>query len=432
MSFFRGCVVFPFLDADGSITGAYGKRITPKLKAGSVYQVYWITERTRLFNERVLLDAKEIILCKNPLEALIWWQQGFQRVIALMSCHAFKQIHLDLLREHRIERVYLALCGTAAELDAMRTIAVMMEAANMVLFPDGQDASHFVNHRTPSGRLCRVARTGDQGVTTITSIDLELLEAYRRYLYRYRKPRDHTPLDLSTQRMRLMEVTGFLKCMRYYDIIQSNFFSKFPLPRVPRKLPLVIPAEQEIELIFHQTLAKGRMGLRDRAILEVYYATGIRRSELAQLDLADIDFTEQVITIRKGKGSLDRKVPIAPRALDWLQRCIEDLRPEQLTLESGIAVFLGRAGRRIQRSALTDLVGEYVRRSGVGKEGACYLMRHASATHMLKHGADIRYVQELLGHQDIKSTQIYTHVTISDLNAVYRRTHPAAKKSTKS
>ncbi|SEB16449.1 tyrosine-type recombinase/integrase [Marinobacterium iners] len=383
MSFFRGCVVFPFLDADGSITGAYGKRITPKLKAGSVYQVYWITERTRLFNERVLLDAKEIILCKNPLEALIWWQQGFQRVIALMSCHAFKQIHLDLLREHRIERVYLALCGTAAELDAMRTIAVMMEAANMVLFPDGQDDSHFVNHRTPSGRLCRVARTGDQGVTTITSIDLELLEAYRRYLYRYRKPRDHTPLDLSTQRMRLMEVTGFLKCMRYYDIIQSNFFSKFPLPRVPRKLPPVIPAEQ-------------------------------------------------VITIRKGKGSLDRKVPIAPRALDWLQRYIEDLRPEQLTLESGIAVFLGRAGRRIQRSALTDLVGEYVRRSGVGKEGACYLMRHASATHMLKHGADIRYVQELLGHQDIKSTQIYTHVTISDLNAVYRRTHPAAKKSTKS
>lgn len=383
MSFFRGCVVFPFLDADGRITGAYGKRITPKLKAGSVYQVYWITERTRLFNERVLLDAKEIILCKNPLEALIWWRQGFQRVIALMGCHAFKQIHLDLLREHRIERVYLALCGTAAELDAMRTIAVMMEAANMVLFPDGQDASHFVNHRTPSGRLCRVARTGDQGVTTITNIDLELLEAYRRYLYRYRKPRDHAPLDLSTQRMRLMAVTGFLKRMRDYDIIQSDFFSKFPLPRVPRKLPPVIPAEQEI-------------------------------------------------TIRKGKGSLDRKVPIAPRALDWLQRYIEDLRPELLTLESGIAVFLGRAGRRIQRSALTDLVGEYVRWSGVGKEGACYLMRHASATHMLKHGADIRYVQELLGHQDIKSTQIYTHVTISDLKAVYRRAHPAAKKSTKS
>lgn len=300
-----------------------------------------------------------------------------------MGYPAFKQIHLDLLREHRIERVYLALCGTAAELDAMRTIAVMMEAANMVLFPDGQDASHFVNHRTPSGRLCRVARTGDQGVTTITNIDLELLEAYRRYLYRYRKPRDHAPLDLSTQRMRLMAVTGFLKRMRDYDIIQSDFFSKFPLPRVPRKLPPVIPAEQEI-------------------------------------------------TIRKGKGSLDRKVPIAPRALDWLQRYIEDLRPELLTLESGTAVFLGQTGRRIQNSALTDLVGEYVRRSGVGKEGACHLMRHASATHMLKHGADIRYVQELLGHQDIKSTQIYTHVTISDLKAVYRRTHPAAKKSTKS
>lgn len=145
--FFRGCVVFPFLDTDGSITGAYGKRITPKLRAGSVYQVHWITERTRFFNERTLIDAREVILCKNPLEALIWWQQGFQRVIALMGCHAFTQAHLDLLRRYRIERVYLALGGTAVELKAMRTIAVELNRANiaalMLLFPDGQDASHF-------------------------------------------------------------------------------------------------------------------------------------------------------------------------------------------------------------------------------------------------------------------------------------------------
>lgn len=265
------------------------------------------------------------------------------------------------------------------------------------------------------------------GITRISDVDLDLLEAYRRYLYRYRKPRDNTPLELSTQRMRLMAVTGLLKRLHYHDIIRSDFYKKFPLPHVPRKLPKVIPEEQEIELIIHQTLTKGRIGLRDRAILEVYYATGIRRGELAQLDLTDISFSEQTVTIRKGKGSLDRKVPIAPRALYWMRKYIEELRPELLTLESGQALFLGETGQRIQNSKLTDMVGDYVRRSGIGKEGACHILRHATATHMLKNGADIRYVQELLGHQDIKSTQIYTHVTINDLKEVYNRTHPSAK-----
>ncbi|MCG0477193.1 tyrosine-type recombinase/integrase [Pseudomonas aeruginosa] len=171
------------------------------------------------------------------------------------------------------------------------------------------------------------------------------------------------------------------------------------------------------------------MGLRDRAILEVYYATGIRRAELAGLDIRDVDFKHQIVTVRKGKGSQDRRIPIAQRALDSVERYLSELRSKLATVASGEALFLGETGKRIQSSKLTELVGRCIRRSGIGKSGSCHALRHATATHMLRHGADIRYVQEMLGHLCIESTQIYTHVTITDLQGVYSRTHPAARGS---
>ncbi|MBC9249124.1 hypothetical protein A9179_02420 [Pseudomonas alcaligenes] len=268
-----------------------------------------------------------------------------------------------------------------------------------------------------------------QGICDVSQVDLDLLERYRKYLYRYRKRRDHEPLELSTQRMRLMAVTGLLKRLHAYDILQSEPYARFPLPRVPRQIPKQIPDEEEIEPILHQTTINGRMGLRDRAILEVYYATGIRRAELAGLDIRDVDFKHQIVTVRKGKGSQDRRVPIAQRALDSIERYLSELRSKLATMASGEALFLGGTGKRIQKSKLTELVGRCIRRSGIGKSGSCHALRHATATHMLRNGADIRYVQEMLGHLCIESTQIYTHVTITDLQGVYSKTHPAARGS---
>ncbi|MDP5054611.1 MAG: tyrosine-type recombinase/integrase [Congregibacter sp.] len=267
------------------------------------------------------------------------------------------------------------------------------------------------------------------GVCDVSQVDLDLLESYRKHLYRYRKRRDHEPLKLSTQRMRLMAVTGLLKRLHVYGILQSEPYARFPLPRVPREIPKQIPDEDEIEPILHQTTINGRMGLRDRAIVEVYYATGIRRAELAGLDIRDVDFKQQIVTVRKGKGGQDRRVPIAQRALDWIEEYLSKLRSRLATMASGEALFLGETGKRIEKSKLTELVGRCIRRSGIGKNGSCHALRHATATHMMLHGADIRYVQEMLGHKCIESTQIYTRVTITDLQGVYSRTHPAAQDS---
>jgi len=265
------------------------------------------------------------------------------------------------------------------------------------------------------------------GITAIKEVDLYVMEDYRRYISAYRKPKNKEPLAISTQAQRLISLTVFLDRMFYFDIITDNFFCKFELPKTGKRLPKFIPDEEQIELILNQALTKGEMSIRDRAILELYYASGIRRAELANLNIRNIDLKNLTITVRKGKGGYDRIVPIVERTIYWINQYLKKLRPTHATFESGDALFLGKTGKRIQKSKLTELVGEYIRRSGVADEGACHLLRHATATHMLRNGADIRYVQEMLGHEDISTTQIYTHVTINDLKRVHQQTHPFAR-----
>jgi integrase/recombinase XerD len=123
------------------------------------------------------------------------------------------------------------------------------------------------------------------------------LEEYRRHLNRYRK-RNGEPLDISTQCGRLMTVTKFIKVMDYYDFIDGAFAKKFRLPRIPRRLPKEIPTVDEIECVLEQSLIMGRLGVRNRAIIEVFYATGIRRIELVNINIRDIDFKRQILTVR--------------------------------------------------------------------------------------------------------------------------------------
>ncbi len=260
-----------------------------------------------------------------------------------------------------------------------------------------------------------------------SDIDCEKLEGYRRYLYQYRKLKDGKPLSISTQVQRLIAVTTFLKRMYYFKIIKSNFFEYFKLPRLPQRLPMNIPDGDELEVVLNQTSTNISLGLRDRAIIEVHNATGIRRCELTNLDIRDVDFKYQLLNIRKGKGNNDRCVPIAKRALEWIFKYMKKLRPKLSTFETGNALFINQLGKRINNRKLTDLVGKYMRRSGLRDKGSCHLFRHASATNMLRAGANIRYVQEFLGHKHISSTQRYTHIAINDLSKVYKETHPAAK-----
>jgi integrase/recombinase XerD len=267
-------------------------------------------------------------------------------------------------------------------------------------------------------------------IQTIQQIDMHVLEEFRRHIHRHRK-KDGQPLDIATQCARLMAVTKFLTVMDYYDVIDGTYAKKFRLPRIPRRLPKNIPTVSDIEQLLNQAVIMGDFGTRNRAIIEIFYATGIRRIELVNLNIKDVDFQRQILTVREGKNKNDRNVPIARRALDWINRYLKEQRPGLASLSSGDALFLSEAGQRMKPHKVTDMVTKCVNRSGIDKKGSCHLLRHATATEMLRHGADIRQVQEMLGHSDISSTQIYAHVTINDLNKVYYNTHPAALKPEK-
>ena len=167
------------------------------------------------------------------------------------------------------------------------------------------------------------------------------------------------------------------------------------------------------------------MGIRDRAILETLYSTGIRRHELTALKIYDIDIDAGMIFIRKGKGNKSRRIPIGNRALSWINKYLQEVRP---TLDRGknkTRLFLIYTGHPLSLNGLGNLVRKYLLQSGITKRGACHMFRHAMATQMLEGGADIRYIQQMLGHRNLDSTQVYTKVSIQKLKEIHTQSHPA-------
>ena len=154
------------------------------------------------------------------------------------------------------------------------------------------------------------------------------------------------------------------------------------------------------------------LGLRDRAILEAIYASGLRRLEVVNLKLFDLQLDRGLIVVRQGKGKKDRYVPIGERATAWLQKYIAEARPQLAIEPDDLTVFLTAEGEPFSRDHLTWTVRVHIVAAKTGKVGACHLLRHCMATHMHENGADIRHIQVILGHEDIKTTQIYTHVAL--------------------
>lgn len=162
-------------------------------------------------------------------------------------------------------------------------------------------------------------------------------------------------------------------------------------------------------------------------MLEILYSTGIRRTELLRLKIDDLDRERGVFAIREGKGKRDRTVPIGERALIWVDQYLSRVRPTMVTEPDSGLVFLTSTGVSFTPNHLSWLVRQYLRAANIAKGGACHVFRHTMATHMLEGGADTRYIQEMLGHARLDTTQIYTHVSIRKLKQVHTRTHPSAR-----
>jgi integrase/recombinase XerD len=181
----------------------------------------------------------------------------------------------------------------------------------------------------------------------------------------------------------------------------------------------------EAEQVIAQPNVNDPLGLRDRALMETLYSTGMRRLELANLKLYDLDLERGTVFVRQGKGQKDRMIPVGDRAAAWVRKYLDESRPSLAAEPDDKTVFLSNAGEPFSLDHLSDLVRRHVDAANIGKRGACHLFRHTMATLMLEGGADIRFIQAMLGHADLKTTQIYTQVSIRQLKEIHTATHPA-------
>jgi integrase/recombinase XerD len=265
----------------------------------------------------------------------------------------------------------------------------------------------------------------ERGLDDVAEITRPVLERYQRSLYQYRK-KNGDPLTFRTQNSRLRSLKSWFRWLARQNHLLHNPASELILPRLENRLPKYILNVEEAETVLAQPEIATVEGLRDRAILETFYSTGMRRLEIVNLKLYDIDRERGTVMIRQGKGKKDRHIPIGERALAWVGKYIAEARPELLAAADDGTVFLNSYGEPFDRVYLTTLVRGYIRKAKIGKTGGCHLFRHTVATLMLENGADIRIVQEMLGHAKITTTELYTRVSINLLKQVYLATHPAA------
>jgi integrase/recombinase XerD len=271
---------------------------------------------------------------------------------------------------------------------------------------------------------------------TLSGLRKPDLVAYQSELFGMRKS-DGKPYSAGFQVNRFSALQCFFRFLTRRQLILQDPMAGLDRPRLETRLPRNILSPREARKVMEAPRARSPLALRDRAILETLYATGIRASELIALSPFDVDTEDALLRVVKGKGGKDRNVPLTRAACDAIAVYLAQARPKLLTAErTGSGVYPARASKRLfvsprggtlHRATLGKLVQSWAKKAGVKKRVTPHVLRHSVATHLLKHGADIRHIQALLGHESLNTTERYTRVEIGDLRAVVRRAHPRGR-----
>jgi len=253
---------------------------------------------------------------------------------------------------------------------------------------------------------------GDKEIEAVDHLDL------RRFLAELRA-KNYSKRTIARKLASLRSLFRFLYREGH---IKKNPITAILTPKLDKKLPVFLDTVK-IDKLMSAPDAKDISGLRDRALLETLYSCGIRVSELVGLDEGDIDFISGVIKVF-GKGSKERVVPVGEPALAAIRKYMDERRKKKV--KPNEAVFLNKAGGRLTDRSVRRILDKYIRTCSIVEKVSPHSLRHSFATHMLDRGADLRSVQELLGHMNLSTTQIYTHVTMDRLKTVYDKAHPRA------
>lgn len=285
--------------------------------------------------------------------------------------------------------------------------------------------------------LCRETK-----ISSLSQVTRQEINAYRLSLY-YARRENGKVYGAAEQRSRLFALKSFFSYLVKQGELLYNPAADLEVPKERKGLPRNILTGEEMGRLLDSPDTGTVLGMRDRTILELLYSTGIRVNELSQLKRDDLFLEEGKIMVREGKGGQERVVPIGNVAIQYLREYLTVSRPRlerliteieiDLSGDKGIStaagyIFLSRKGKKMKNSNLWWVIDKYRKKAGIGKKISPHTLRHTCATHMLRGGADIRYIQQMLGHRSIASTQIYTQVETTDLKAVHQRTHPRERR----
>ena len=251
-----------------------------------------------------------------------------------------------------------------------------------------------------------------------SAVTVENIEAYLSVL-------ENQKLSARAKARKVASLRSFYNYLQGEGKIDQNPCAYLPSPKLPQKLPDILTEAEILALLAAPTLDK-LTGYRDRAMFEVLYGSGLRVSELVDLDVGDIDQMGFVRCL--GKGGKERIVPLGTYALQAAMKYIEFARPKLQRSHRQTALFLNTRGGRLTRQGFWKILRHWAKQAGIKKDISPHMLRHSFATHLLRGGADLRSVQEMLGHADLTTTQIYTHLDMGSLRDVYKRTHPRARK----
>jgi integrase/recombinase XerD len=283
--------------------------------------------------------------------------------------------------------------------------------------------SHYTIKNAHSALRGLLAFLEEQHLANIEELQSDVLEEYQQDLA-FRVTAKGKLLALRTQGQKIMTVRSFTKFLKDKDYLLHDPGARIKLPRKPKRLPKVILSTRDVKKLIDAPDTHTNRGYRNRIIIEILYDTAIRRSELAKIKVNDLDLNAGFIRIQ-GKGDKDRVVPLSDRVCELVRNYLLAVRPCFIRDNDDGYLLLNRWGQKMDPNGVWAVVKRCTYLASLRKNVSTHTLRHTCATHMLRNGAPVRHLQEMLGHESLESTQLYTHVTINDLKEIHRKYHPS-------
>jgi integrase/recombinase XerD len=268
---------------------------------------------------------------------------------------------------------------------------------------------------------------GKMGVPDVAAVTRDLVRDYQTHLHEETNDQGE-PFSVGTQNNNLKAAKLLFRFLKEEDYLAQDPSRDVPYAKVPKRLPRSILTRKEVSKLLRAPDTHSLMGYRDRAMLEVFYSTGLRNSELGALKVEDVDTMEGYIRVNLGKGGKDRVVPLGKIACRYVENYIKAVRPHLAKDPANRWLFLSLRGGPMSRTVIAQTVRRCAKKAKMGKPVTAHSLRHTCATQMMRNKANLRHIQELLGHACLSTTQIYTSVTIADLKEAHQKYHPRERE----